>query len=154
MDEQKIQQRRRDEEERATVKRADILGLVYLDTREFEDIFPLVRDVFSNEQMYAAKLAPLQAGDIEQNQPWRVMITSQTPRSVIQKLKQAYADEGKQIDFYLISEFAWKKIMRRYDPPKEVIYDDIEIANEGDSETLSQVSQTLENVAPDKIFDY
>ena len=154
MDEQKIQQRRRDEEERATAKRADILGLVYLDTREFEDIFPLVRDVFSNEQMYAAKLAPLQAGNIEQNQPWRVMITSQTPRSVIQKLKQSYADEGKQIDFYLISEFAWKKIMRRYDPPKEVIYDDIEIANEGDSETLAQVSQTLENVAPDKIFDY
>lgn len=154
MDEQKIQQRRRDEEERATAKRADILGLVYLDTREFEDIFPLVKDVFSNEQMYAAKLAPLQAGNIEQNQPWRVMITSQTPRSVIQKLKQSYADEGKQIDFYLISEFAWKKIMRRYDPPKEVIYDDIEIANEGDSETLAQVSQTLENVAPDKIFDY
>ena len=154
MDEQKIQQRRRDEEERATAKRADILGLVYLDTREFEDIFPLVRDVFSNEQMYAAKLAPLQAGNIEQNQPWRVMITSQTPRSVIQKLKQSYADEGKQIDFYLISEFAWKKIMRRYDPPKEIIYDDIEIANEGDSETLAQVSQTLENVAPDKIFDY
>ena len=154
MDEQKIQQRRRDEEERATAKRADILGLVYLDTREFEDIFPLVRGVFSNEQMYAAKLAPLQAGNIEQNQPWRVMITSQTPRSVIQKLKQSYADEGKQIDFYLISEFAWKKIMRRYNPPKEIIYDDIEIANEGDSETLAQVSQTLENVAPDKIFDY
>ncbi|MDO4868111.1 MAG: GspE/PulE family protein [bacterium] len=154
MDEQKIQQRRRDDEERATAKRADILGLVYLDTREFEDIFPLVKDIFSNEQMYAAKLAPLQEGNAEENQPWRVMITSQTPRSVIQKLKKSYEDKGKQIDFYLISESAWKKIMRRYDPPKEVIYDNITIAGEGDSATLSQVSQTLAGVASDKVFDY
>lgn len=154
MDEQKIQQRRREDEERATAKRADILGLVYLDTREFEDIFPLVKDIFSNEQMYAAKLAPLQEGNAEENQPWRVMITSQTPRSVIQKLKKSYEDKGKQIDFYLISEFAWKKIMRRYDPPKEIIYDNITIAGEGDSATLSQVSQTLAGVASDKVFDY
>lgn len=154
MDEQKIQQRRRDDEERATAKRADILGLVYLDTREFEDIFPLVKDIFSNEQMYAAKLAPLQEGNAEENQPWRVMITSQTPRSVVQKLKKSYEDKGKQIDFYLISEFAWKKIMRRYDPPKEIIYDNITIAGEGDSATLSQVSQTLAGVASDKVFDY
>lgn len=154
MDEQKIQQRRRDDEERATAKRADILGLVYLDTREFEDIFPLVKDIFSNEQMYAAKLAPLQEGNAEENQPWKVMITSQTPRSVIQKLKKSYEDKGRQIDFYLISEFAWKKIMRRYNPPKEIIYDNITIAGEGDSATLSQVSQTLAGVASDKVFDY
>ena len=154
MDEQKIQQRRRDDEERATAKRADILGLVYLDTREFEDIFPLVKDIFSNEQMYAAKLAPLQEGNAEENQPWKVMITSQTPRSVIQKLKKSYEDKGRQIDFYLISEFDWKKIMRRYDPPKEIIYDNITIAGEGDSATLSQVSQTLAGVASDKVFDY
>ena len=154
MDEQKIQQRRRDDKERATAKRADILGLVYLDTREFEDIFPLVKDIFSNEQMYAAKLAPLQEGNAEENQPWKVMITSQTPRSVIQKLKKSYEDKGRQIDFYLISEFAWKKIMRRYDPPKEIIYDNITIAGEGDSATLNQVSQTLAGVASDKVFDY
>ena len=154
MDEQKIQQQRREQEEQATAKRASILGLVYLDTREFEDDFMLARDVFSNEQMYAAQLAALEAGDRETNKPWRVMITSQTPRSVIQKLKQTYEEDGRNIEFYLISEFAWKKIMRRYDPPKEIIYDDIEIASEGDSQTLAAVSQTLDNVASDKIFDY
>jgi type II secretory ATPase GspE/PulE/Tfp pilus assembly ATPase PilB-like protein len=154
MDEQKIQQQRREQEEQATAKRASILGLVYLDTREFEDDFMLARDVFSNEQMYAAQIAALEAGDRETNKPWRVMITSQTPRSVIQKLKQTYEEDGRNIEFYLISEFAWKKIMRRYDPPKEIIYDDIEIASEGDSQTLAAVSQTLDNVASDKIFDY
>ena len=154
MDEQKIQQRRREQEENATAKRADILGLAYLDTRDFEDNFPLARGIFSNEQMYAGFLAPLQAGRDETGEPWRIMITSQTPRSVIQKIKSSYEDNGKNVEFYLISEFAWKKIMRRYDPPKEIIYDDIEIAGEGDSETLAQVSQTLEGVASDKVFDY
>ena len=154
MDEQKIQQRRREQEENATAKRADILGLAYLDTRPFEDEFQLVRDIYTNEQMYAGFLAPLQAGNEEQGLPWRIMITSQTPRSVIQKIKRSYEENGKNVEFYLISEFAWKKIMRRYDPPKEIIYDDIEIAGEGDSETLAQVSQTLEGVASDKVFDY
>lgn len=46
----------------------------------------------------------------------------------------------------MISEIAWKNIMRRYDPPKKVIYDDIEIAGEGDSATLDKVSQTLATV--------
>ena len=154
MDEQKIQQRRREQEENATAKRADILGLAYLDTRPFEDEFQLVRGIYTNEQMYAGFLAPLQAGNEERGLPWRIMITSQTPRSVIQKIKRSYEENGKNVEFYLISEFAWKKIMRRYDPPKEIIYDDIEIAGEGDSETLAQVSQTLANVASDKIFDY
>ena len=154
MDEQKIQQKRREDEENATAKRADILGLNYLDARPFEDSFPLVRDVFSNEQMYAGKLATLQAGREETGEPWRIMITSQTPRTVVQKIRKTYEDNGKNVDFYLISEFAWKKIMRRYDPPKEIIYDDIEIAGDGDSETLAQVSQTLAGVASDKIFDY
>ena len=44
--------------------------------------------------------------------------------------------------------------MQRYDPPKEIIYDDIRISDEGDSETLSQVSQTLNSVASDRIFDF
>ena len=42
----------------------------------------------------------------------------------------------------------------RHDPPQEVHYDDIEIASEGDSETIKQVSQTLNSVATDKVFDY
>ncbi len=33
--------------------------------------------------------------------------------------------------------------MDRYDPPVTVTYDDIKIANEGDSDTINQVSKTL-----------
>ena len=154
MEENKVQLMRRQKEEEATEQRARILGLTYLDTRDFEDIFPLARDLFTNEQMYRAFLAPLQIGDIDENKPWRVLITSLTPRSVIQKLSKKYQDEGKTIEFFLVSESAWKNIMRRYDPPKKVVYDDIEIAGEGDSATLDKVSQTLANVASDQVFDY
>ncbi len=154
MEENKVQLMRRQKEEEATEQRARILGLTYLDTRDFEDIFPLARDLFTNEQMYRAFLAPLQIGDIDENKPWRVLITSLTPRSVIQKLSKKYQDEGKTLELFLISESAWKNIMRRYDPPKKVIYDDIEIAGEGDSATLDKVSQTLANVASDQVFDY
>ena len=154
MEENKVQLMRRQKEEEATEQRAGILGLTYLDTRDFEDIFPLARDLFTNEQMYRAFLAPLQIGDVDENKPWRVLITSLTPRSVIQKLSKKYQDEGKTIEFFLVSESAWKNIMRRYDPPKKVVYDDIEIAGEGDSATLEKVSQTLAKVASDQVFDY
>ncbi len=154
MEENKVQLMRRQKEEEATEQRARILGLTYLDTRDFEDIFPLARDLFTNEQMYRAFLAPLQIGDIDENKPWRVLITNLTPRSVIQKLSKKYQDEGKTLELFLVSESAWKNIMRRYDPPKKIVYDDIEIAGEGDSATLEKVSQTLANVASDQVFDY
>ena len=154
MEEDKVQLMRRQKEEEATKQRAGILGLTYLDTREFENVFPLARDLFTNEQMYRAFLAPLQIGDIDTNKPWRILITSQTPRSVIRKLSKKYQEEGKTLELFLVSESAWKNIMRRYDPPKKIIYDDIEIAGEGDSATLDKVSQTLENVASDQVFDY
>jgi general secretory pathway component, cryptic len=154
MEENKVQLMRRQKEEEATEQRARILGLTYLDTRDFEDTFPLARDLFTNEQMYRAFLAPLQIGDVDENKPWRVLITSLTPRSVIQKLSKKYQDEGKTLELFLVSESAWKNIMRRYDPPKKVVYDDIEIAGEGDSATLDKVSQTLANVASDQVFDY
>ena len=44
--------------------------------------------------------------------------------------------------------------MLRYDPPREVHYDDIKIAGEGDSETIASVSQTLATVSTEKVFDF
>ena len=44
--------------------------------------------------------------------------------------------------------------MLRFDPPKSIVYDDIEIAKEGDSETLQQVSQTLATVSSNDVFNY
>ena len=51
MDEKKIQHQRRDHEEKSTQQRAAILGLQYLDTREFEDELDLVKELMTIEDM-------------------------------------------------------------------------------------------------------
>lgn len=152
MREDEIQQRRRDNEELATAGRARILGLPYLDTRAFENNIGLVPDLLDVQDMHRNFMIPLQRGGGEEH--YQFMVTSQTPRSVIEKMRQEYNDEGERVDFFLISGSAYKIFMLRYDPPREVHYDDIKIASEGDSETLASVSQTLAQVSTEKVFDF
>lgn len=152
MNENDVQNKRRQNEEEATARRARILGLVYLDTRDFEREIPLVRNVLEKDQMHKEFIIPLQKG--EEGIPYQFMVTSQTPRHTIEKMTQEYNDAGLRIEFYLISNSAYQVFMLRHDPPQEVHYDDIEIAKEGDSETLASVSQTLDSVSTEKVFDY
>ena len=152
MDENEIQRKRRENEERATADRARILGFPYLDTRQFENDIPLVDGLLDVQQMHRDLVLPLQKGGGEEH--YQFMITSQTPRSVIEKMRQSYTDEGERADFFLISNSAYRVFMLRYDPPVEVHYDDIKIAGEGDSETIASVSQTLASVSTDKVFDF
>jgi type II secretory ATPase GspE/PulE/Tfp pilus assembly ATPase PilB-like protein len=152
MNEEEVQRKRRQNEEDATRKRAGILGMAYLDTRDFEKEFPLVRDVLDKKQMHEDFIIPLQKG--AESLPYQFMVTSQTPKSLIDKLSQTYEDEGQRVEFYLISNSAYQVFMLRHDPPQQVHYDDIKIADEGDSATLEAVSQTLDRVSTDKVFDY
>lgn len=152
MDEDKIQQRRRDQEEDATRKRASILGLQYLDTREFESDLPLLRDVLANEEMHEGRIVPLMIED--NTQAYRFGVTSLTPQSVLSRMNSEYRDEGKITQFFLISDSAFKVFMLRFDPPKKVIYEDIEIAKDGDSDTLAEVSQVLSEVGSNDVFNY
>lgn len=153
MDEQEIQLRRRENDENATRQRATILGLRYLDTREFEETMPLVKGLMDVQDMHANRLVPLVEGN-DEGATYQFGATTQTPQSTIQKITQIYNDEGRSIEFLLISGSAYRVLMNRYDPPKRVVYDDIEIAREGDSETIAEVSQTLNNVSSEEIFDY
>ncbi|MBR2855455.1 Flp pilus assembly complex ATPase component TadA [Candidatus Saccharibacteria bacterium] len=152
MNEQEVQNKRRDNEEEATENRARILGFPYLDTRKFENEIPLVPGLLDVEQMHRDFIIPLQNGIGGQH--YQFMITSQTPRSAIQKIRDEYVSEGEKADLFLISGSAYKVFMLRYDPPKEVHYDDIKIAGEGDSATIAEVSQTLATVSTEKVFDY
>lgn len=152
MDELEIQRKRRENEEQATRNRARILGLPYLDTRDFENTIPLVPDVLTVDQMHKDFIIPLQAGTEEL--PFRFMVTSQTPNSLIPELRKKYVDQGQHVGFFLISKAAFQVFMLRYDPPKEVHYDDIKIAKEGDSETIAEVSQTLSTVSTEKVFNF
>ena len=152
MDEQEVQMKRRENEEEATRGRARILGLPYLDTRNFENDIPLTTGLLDVAEMHQNYIVPLQKGGGEEH--FQFMVTSQTPRTLIEKMRQEYNDKGERVEFFLISNSAYKVFMLRYDPPREVKYDDIKIAGEGDSETLAAVSQTLSSVSVDKVFDF
>ena len=152
MYEDEIQRKRRQHEESATEQRARILGLPYLDTRDFENNITLTEGLLSVEQMHKSFIIPLQSGGGEKR--YQFMVTNQTPRSLIESMSQDYANNGERTDFFLISNSAYQIFMLRYDPPQDIHYDDIKIAGEGDSATIQEVSRTLNSVATDKVFDF
>ena len=152
MNEDEVQRKRRQNEEENTQHRAEILGIPYLDTRDFERDSPLHINLLEKPFMHENHIIPLERG--EGGTPFKFMVTSQTPRTVMSQMVKQYDDDGYRIEFYLISESAFRVFMLRYDPPLAVEYEDIEIAKEGDSETIRQVSKILNTVATDKVFDY
>ena len=101
MDEQEVQRRRRDQDERSTQQRAAILGLPYLDTRDIEHDMPLVKDLLPIQQMHQDRIVPLAKGGNEVL--FQFGITSQTPQSLLQTMRREYEDRGEQVKFLLIS---------------------------------------------------
>ena len=152
MNEEERQSKRRENEELATKNRAKILGLPYLDTRDFEDSLPLVHGLLDKEEMHKNYILPLSKGG--NGEHFQFLITSQTPRHLLQQIRSDYEREGERVDFFLVSGSAYHVLMLRYDPPKEIHYDDIRISTEGDSDTIAEVSNTLNSVSSEKIFDY
>lgn len=142
----------RETDESATQKRAALIGLEYLDTRGISDSAPLIEGELSIQQMYQGKLVLLKKGN--DAEPYVYGITSDTPQSLTTSLKNTWAEKGVNAHFLLISKAGFREFMMRYDPPKEIIYDDVEIAKEGDSDTIEAVSQTLDSVRTDDILDY
>lgn len=152
MDENRVQQQARDADEQSTQRRAAILGLPYLDTRGLQDTIDLVEDVLPLDVMHKNRIVPLLAGS--DSQPWQFGITTQTPQSLLKELADKYAAQAQNTVFYLISQGGYRALMERYDPPVKVVYDDIKIAHEGDSDTIQQVSETLNSVGSDELFAY
>lgn len=142
----------RETDESATQKRAALIGIEYLDTRGISGSAPLLDGVLTIEQMYQGKLVPLKKGS--DRDPYIYGVTSDTPQSLTQKLHDDWAEKATNTKFLLISKAGYREFMQRYDPPKEVVYDDVEIAKEGDSETIDAVSRTLDTVRTDDILDY
>ena len=142
----------RNQEEQSTQQRAALLGLRYLDTRTVAQSATLLPDILSLDEMYKGKLVPLQAGD--DNKAFVFAVTTGTPQSVMSAMRKSFNDDGHAVDFLLISNLGFRDFMLRYDPPKEVRYDDVKIARDGDSDTLASVSETLESVSTEKILDY
>lgn len=152
MDEDRARQQAREADEQSTQRRAAILGMPYLDLRPIEATLSLVEDVLPVETMHKSRIVPLVAGS--DSTPWEFGITTQTPQSLLQELTSKYTSQAQNTTYYLISQSSFKAMMLRYDPPVQAVYEDIKIATEGDSETIAQVSQTLNSVGSDEVFDF
>lgn len=152
MDEERIQRERREQDENGARMRAGVLGFQYLDLRPIEQEMELIEDALSVQEMKKNYIIPLQRGD--EYSPWQFGITTQTPQSFVREQEQRYHDQAMNIQFIMISNSAFRFMMTRYDPPVQVVYDDIKISKDGDSDTIAEVTETLRTVGSDEILDY
>lgn len=144
------QSKYRDQEEASTQRRAGLLGLQYLDTRQLGKNGPLFKDVVSIQEMYAGHIVPLSDGN--ENAALVFGITVATPQQLLRQLHDRF--QNRSVQFMMMSNLGFEEYMLRYNPPKKVVYSNVKIAAEGDSATIAEVSKTLESVRSDDIVDY
>ncbi len=138
------------DEEVASQRRASILGLSYADTRVPEK--PLYKDALAVNEMYQNRVVPLHAD----KSTILFGITTTTSQQTLRELEQRFGD--RRVSFAIISDAGYREYMRLYDPPKQVVYQDISFADStaGDAgkSLRESVTATLEQVRADDILAY
>ena len=140
----------REQEESNTQRRAGLLSLQYLDTRELGKTGPLYKDILTLQEMYAGHIVPL--SESNESMPLIFGITVQTPQPLLRQLHDRF--QNRAVQFMMMSNSGFEEYMLRYNPPKKVIYDNVKIAKAGDSDTINEVSKTLDSVRSDDIVNY
>jgi type II secretory ATPase GspE/PulE/Tfp pilus assembly ATPase PilB-like protein len=140
------QDARRDEE-LSTQRRAQILGLDYIDTSQISDkkLFPAILSV---AELYQHKVIPLQSD--QSNVLFGVLTT--TSQNTMNELRQRFTDQ--RVAFAIISDTGYRDYMRLYDPPKQVVYQNIALNTAGTEQLVQEVSATLEQVRADDMLAY
>jgi type II secretory ATPase GspE/PulE/Tfp pilus assembly ATPase PilB-like protein len=135
------------DEEQATQRRARVLGQEYLDTSKLAEK-PLIKDILTVQEMYSLKIVPVRL--VGNNLLFG--ITTTTSQQTMTSLRQRFADY--LVNFSIISDIGYREYMQLFDPPKQVVYQDINI-NQADNTTLvSQISGMLEQVRADDMLAY
>lgn len=139
------QDARRDEEV-STQRRAGLLNLDYVDTSQLTDKM-LYKDFLSNQELYQMRVIPIK---IEKGYIL-FGITTTTSQQTMRGLEQRFADS--RVGFAIISETGYHDYMKLYDPPKQVVYQDISFTDQG-QELAAAISATLEQVRADDMLAY
>lgn len=140
------QDARRDEE-LATERRAQILGVPYDDTSQFASK-PLFRDVLSVQELKSLRVIPIQADQSN----ILFGITTTTSQQTMNALRGRFTDQ--RVAFTLISDTGYREYMLLYDPPKQVVYHDISLNTAGSDDLVAQVSAMLAQVRADDMLAY
>ncbi len=135
------------DDERSTERRAEILGIDYTDT-SLTTNKQLFTDIISIDQMRQYRIIPLYADQSN----IQFGITTTTSQQTMTSLVNHFTDQ--KVVFTLISEAGFRDYMLLYDPPKQVVYQNIEINNAGRDELIKTVSASLEDVRADDKLAY
>ena len=136
----------RKQEEQTTLRRARLLNLPYADTSYGE--IQLYPELLSVPELYQLKTVAIQA---DQN---NIIfgITNTTSQSTMANLQQRFADQ--RVSFSLISDTGFRDLMRRYDPPKQIVYEDISLNSQEEISQVDSVSQILNTVRADDLLAF
>lgn len=137
----------RRDDELATQRRARMLGLGYLDTSTIPNK-EIYRDVLTVPELYQLRVIPVQ----KSKGYLGFGITTTTSQQTIKGLMQRFSDV--RVEFTLISDSGFREYMKLYDPPKQVVYQDISFGKEATGNLLAEVTVTLAQVRPDDILAY
>lgn len=142
-----MSQNARRDEELNVQRRSQILGLQYADTSQFPQK-QLYKDMLSTQELYSLRVIPLQAD--QSNVTFGV--TNTTSRQTMEELRHRFQDQRS--NFVLISDTGFREYMQLYDPPKQVVYQDISLNSATSEDLFKQVSATLEQVKADDMLAY
>ncbi len=135
------------DEERATERRARLLQLNYIDTSKITNKI-IYKNLISVTDLYQFKVVPLQASE----HAITFGVTNTTSQQTMKDVGQRFLDQ--RVSFALISDVGYREYMHLYDPPKQIVYQDIELTTAGTKELIEQVSTTLRQVRADDMLGY
>jgi type IV pilus assembly protein PilB len=133
-------------EEQSTLRRARLLNLAYEDTSKID--FQIYPDLLDKQELYDLKLIPLYVDE----HTIKFGITNTTSQTTMANLQHRFLDQ--RVSFALISDAGYRDAMRKYDPPKEVVYQNITLGTTNENDQLAIVSKTLNEVRADDMLAY
>jgi type IV pilus assembly protein PilB len=138
---------RRDEEV-ATQRRAALLHMNYVDTSTLAN-HTLYKDLIPLSDLYNLRIIPLQVD----KGTMLVGITTTTSQQTMQRLQRDFSD--RLVTFAIISETGYREFLKLYDPPKQIVYQDIAFsAGTNDGSLADAISATLNQVRADDMLAY
>ena len=135
------------DEEQATQRRARVLGINYVDTSAITDK-PLYHDILTIPELRDMRVIPIK---VDKSNIF-FGITTTTSQQVISDLQKRFQDQ--RLAFAIMSDWGFRDYMQLYDPPKQVVYQDIDLATASNDNMVQQISGMLEQVRADDMLAY
>ncbi len=134
------------DEEQSTLRRARVLGFDYFDT--YKTTKQLFKSILSIDEMYRDKIVPLMSSDSN----ILFGITTITSQNTLKNIKARFLDQ--RVSFAIISDTGYRDYMKLYDPPKQVVYQDITIKNDTQKDSINEISKILSQVNSTDMLAY